>query len=225
MTKTNKKATAKPVAKLAKRAPGNSAATQQKAADNVKALRTAKPTAITICKTTTDGDHIYVQAADRSSFTRPVRGDNDAFRAVAVVGKPFAAALRWHNANPAPKKPIARLARGIGSGDAPQSAAALRSARAEEAKDNAKGTGKGKARTAKAGKAKQPSKGAERTYKPGSKKNEAKPGTFRHYLLSSILAHKDTASAKAAHAKGKHFRDRKLDFNWAASQGYITFTN
>jgi len=39
------------------------------------------------------------------------------------------------------------------------------------------------------------------------------------------MAHKDTDSAKAAHAKSKQYPNHKLDFNWAAQQGYIAFTS
>lgn len=75
--------------------------------------------------------------------------------------------------------------------------------------------------TPKGAKNKAPSAGADFAYKPGKKAVEAKPDSWRLHMLSTIVAHKDTASAKAAHAKGKKFSDKKLDFSWALSQGYI----
>lgn len=65
--------------------------------------------------------------------------------------------------------------------------------------------------------------GEPRKYKAGSKKDESRDGTFRRYMLTTILAHKDTAAANAAHAKSHQFASNKLDFNWSAAQGYIVW--
>lgn len=50
-------------------------------------------------------------------------------------------------------------------------------------------------------------------------------GTFRRYMITTIRAHNDTLSANAEHAKcdNPKFAKNKLDFNWAADNGYITF--
>lgn len=213
-------------------------ATKAKTARNAKAApkaKTAKPakqdiiTSVTISK---EGDYIVVVNDTRSEmFTRHKRGDSKEFRAIAVKGSSFDAAQRWHEKNPVPK-PQAQLARGIDAKDAPQSAKAV-SDQAKGPKAKALGAtgggvskGKnGKDRAVKADKAKQPSKGSNRAYKLAGRKDESKPGTFRTYMLSTIMAHKDTDSAKAAHAKSKQYPTHKLDFNWAAQQGYIAFTN
>jgi hypothetical protein len=63
----------------------------------------------------------------------------------------------------------------------------------------------------------------DRKYAKGATKNEAKPGTWRHHMLTIIQANTSTEAAKAAHAKSGAFSDQNLDFNWSAKQGYITF--
>lgn len=212
---------AKPSAKAAKRAPGNATAIQQKAADNVKRINNGRGKAetIAIVKNTVDGNAIYVEGSKGSSFTRDRRGDSKEFRAVAVKGALYETAAKFNKANP-PPKPQARLANGLDARTAPQSAAAVR----DQAKAAAKaGNGKGKAATPKATKNKAPSRGTDRSYTRGKTAINAKPDSWRYHMLTTITSAKDTASAKASHAKSKKFADRKLDFNWAASQGYITF--
>lgn len=203
MTKTTKATAKKPAAK-------RSAKVQHKGL-------------IAVYNTTTDQNHIYVQADDGRSFTRSRRGDSKEFRAVSQIGMSFDAALKFHNANPAPK-PTARLANGIAAKDAPQSAKAV----ADQAKASPPKAGKAKAAAPKTGKAdknKQPSNGKVRTYKKGDRKNEARADTWRFYMLETIMGAKDTDAAKAAHAKSGKFSDNKLDFKWADQQGYISFTN
>lgn len=64
---------------------------------------------------------------------------------------------------------------------------------------------------------------ADRAYTKGTKKDESKAGTWRKHMLSTILAHKTTAAATAAHKASGQFSGNALDFNWSAKQGYIVF--
>lgn len=174
---------------------------------------------IVVNKMTADGAYVYVENGAGESFTRLRSGDTKEFKKLSAIGQPFAAALKYHRDTPV-TKPKAQLANGITAKDAPQSAKAV----ADQKTKPAKAENKGKARTEKAPKNKAPSRGASRAYKLGARKDESKPDTFRRYMLSTIMAHKDTDSAKAAHAKSKQYPNHKLDFNWAAQQGYIAFT-
>jgi hypothetical protein len=62
-------------------------------------------------------------------------------------------------------------------------------------------------------------------YTPTSKPDYSRPGTFRTYMIATIRAHTDTHSANQAHAlcDTPAFAKNRLDFNWAADNGYITF--
>lgn len=67
--------------------------------------------------------------------------------------------------------------------------------------------------------------GANRAYKvlvPVAKL-EARPDSWRYAMLAAICGAKDTDGAKAAIAKNRAFKDRKLDFSWAAAQKFIQF--
>ena len=69
--------------------------------------------------------------------------------------------------------------------------------------------------------------GANRAYKvlvPVAKL-EARPDSWRYAMLAAICGAKDTDGAKALIAKNRQFKDRKLDFSWAAAQKFIQFTN
>lgn len=160
------------------------------------------------------GAHIVVTDCAGNSLIRPSRGDSKEFRSYAAKGASFSALTKWVNANPIPK-PQARLANGVDVRSAPHSAKAVRDQKAKPAAN------KGKARTAKAAANKQPSRGADRAYTLGKRKDESKPDTFRRYMLTTIMKHSSTASAKAAHAKSNKYPTHKLDFNWASQQGYI----
>jgi len=119
-------------------------------------------------------------------------------------------------------KPAAKLAHGVDSRNSPHSAKAVADNRAAAAKGKPAKAPKAP-KAAKADKAKQPSRGVDRDYTLGATKNTAKEGTWRHHMLTVICKHKDTAAAKAAHAKSGKFSSNKLDFNWANAQGYIKF--
>jgi hypothetical protein len=180
-----------------------------------------KPTgAIIVHKAAESGNAILVQAANGHSFTRPIYGDTAEFRKIAAVGQPYDAARTWNNANP-PVKPHAQLARGVEARQAPQSAKAVADQKTTELKASKSSK---KTSAPKAAKNKAPSAGSNKPYKLGKTKNTAKPDSWRYHMLSTIQSAKDTDSAKAAHAKSKKFSANKLDFNWAAAQGYIIFT-
>jgi len=61
-------------------------------------------------------------------------------------------------------------------------------------------------------------------YSPTGKRNDARFGTFRHYMIATILAHTSISDAMFAHGKcdNPKFTKNKLDFHWAVSNGYIT---
>jgi hypothetical protein len=67
--------------------------------------------------------------------------------------------------------------------------------------------------------------GKFRSYTPTAKPDYSRPGTFRTYMISTIRAHTNTRAANEAHALCTEpaFAKNKLDFNWAADNGYITF--
>lgn len=207
------------VSKADRKAPGNAKAREQRAADNAKKLndQRGKAETIAVVKNTADGEHIYVEGSKGSSFTRSKRGDNKEFRTFAAKGALYEPAARYNRENPAPK-PTARLARGIGSGDAPHSAKAV----ADQPKADAKGKS-AKPAAPKAAKNKQPARGADRDYAKGKTAITAKPDSWRHHMLTVIQKHTNTAKAKAAHEKSGKFSGNKLDFNWAAAQGYIAW--
>lgn len=73
------------------------------------------------------------------------------------------------------------------------------------------------------------SMGVNRKYKLGSKPNEAREGTYRHYMLSVIMAHTSRHDAIVAYAKRPWPDNRPLDahhcFGWAVKQGYIVWVD
>ncbi len=189
-----------------------------------KASKAAKPAVNNDAITTVVGakgtSDVIVSTANSSLIVRKWQ-DNAKFRNMAARGKSMAA-LKAYVATIA--KPVAKLANGIAAKDAPHSAKAVSDQKAAPAAKPAKSAGKAKDRTAKASKAKQPSRGVDRAYSVGKKEDTSKAGTWRNYMLTTIRAHKNTADAKAAHAKSKSFSSNKLDFNWANSQGYIVYS-
>lgn len=219
--KQSKAVTAKAAAraKAAKRAPGNAKALQQKAADNVKRLNDAKgkPETVRSAVAARTGNGLVVTTSRERSIV--VTRIDSTVNKLAQMGKLVEPLETYLKSQP---KPQARLARGVEGKMTENSRKAVadqkQPAKAKSAEN------KGKARTEKAAKAKQPARGGNRTYKLAGRKDESKPGTFRTYMLSTIMAHKDTDSAKAAHAKSRQYPNHKLDFNWAAQQGYIAFT-
>lgn len=194
------------------KAPANAEATK---IATLKTRRVAKQNADTIivAKGLATGNGTYVESAGGKNVIILPWQDKGVTRKLAVVGGSLAA-LNEHLATLT--KPQAKLAHGVDSHNSPQSAKAV----ADQNKNAKKAT---KSAAPKAEKNKQPSRGAERTYTLGATKNTAKPDTWRHYMLTTIMGAKSTEAAKAAHAKSKKFSDNKLDFNWANAQGYIKF--
>lgn len=170
---------------------------------------------ISSVKNDTSGRFVCVTAPGNETLTYPRETEPKALKALAVVGGSYKAVARFLKENP-PAKPQAKLARGVDSHNAPHSAKAI-------ADQKAPATAKGKQRAVKADKAKAPSRGGNRAYTKGPTANTAREGTFRHYFIETLLAHKDEDSAKAAHAKSKQYADTKFNFNWAAAQGYIVW--
>lgn len=141
-----------------------------------------------------------------------------------------------------------RLATGLTSRTAPHSA---RAAADSQKRLKAELKGEQPAKAAKPAKAKAPTKakaastaakarteakkavrkdlkvGANRAYKVlvPVKDLTARPDSWRYAMLAAICGAKDTDGAKALIAKNREFKDRKLDFSWAAAQKYIQFTN
>lgn len=208
-------------AKAAKRAPGDETALRAKANDNLKAVRAAKanPDGIATVIISRDQHYVVVSSNGGENLARPVAGDSKAFRERAVVGRSFIKLQEWDAANPAPK-PRAKLARGIESRQAPHSAKAVADQGPEGRAKPAKGV-----KAPKAEKNKAPSKGVDRQYKVNAKaENKARPDSWRYHMTQMITGSTDTASAKAKHVKSGKFSANKLDFNWAANNGFITFT-
>lgn len=169
---------------------------------------------------TSDGGFIHIENGAGESFQRPRAGDSAAFRAISKIGMDYAAARAWHIANPV-TKPQARLANGITGRDAPHSSAALQAQAKERAAS--KSTKAEKKAAPKAAKNKAPARGADRDYTRGKTEIKANKDSWRYHMLTMITKHTNTAKAKAAHEKSGKFSSNKLDFNWAAAQGYITF--
>lgn len=67
--------------------------------------------------------------------------------------------------------------------------------------------------------------GRNRAYAPTTKPDTSRLGTFRHYMIALMRRHSNTRAAELEHAEcdNPKFSKNKLDFNWAADNGYITF--
>jgi len=213
---TNAKSAAK--AKAAKRAPDNAKALQQKAADNVKRLNDAKgkvkPDTIISNVHSADGSYIVVTNAAGDAFTYPRNQDRADLRKAGAKGSSYSAFLKHLKEHPL-VKPQAKLAKGVEGKMTENSRKAV-----EDQKVAPKAA---KSAAPKAGKNKQPARGADRGYTKGSTAITANPDSWRHHMLTVICKHTNTAKAKAAHEKSGKFSGNKLDFNWAAAQGYINW--
>jgi hypothetical protein len=214
--KTNAKSAAKaPISKAAKKAPGNAKALQDKAADNVKKINSRKGR-IEAIKTATmanngHGPLLVVTTRDRSIV---VARQDAQTNALVKVGQPVAPLEDYLKTQP---KPQAKLARGVEGKMTENSRKAV-----QDQKTPASQPAKAAA-PAKSAKNKQPSRGADRDYTKGKTAIAAKPDSWRHHMLTVITKHGNTAKAKAAHEKSGKFAGNKLDFNWAAAQGYINW--
>jgi hypothetical protein len=198
-------------AKAARKAPGNAKALEAKAADNLAKVQARKGRAeciMSAVQAQTGNGLVVTTSRDRSIVI--VRVDREVNR-LAKIGEPVAPLEAYLKNQP---KPIAKLAQGVEGKMTENSRKAVADQKAAAAP---------KAAAPKAGKNKQPSAGTNRAYTLGKRKIEAKPDSWRGYMLATIVAAKDTDSAKAKHAKSGKFSDKKLDLNWAAAQDYIRF--
>lgn len=60
-------------------------------------------------------------------------------------------------------------------------------------------------------------------YKVLAKENPAREGSWTYAMLEHILGASDTDGAKASLAKDRTYKEKRLDFGWAAKKGYIKF--
>jgi hypothetical protein len=69
-------------------------------------------------------------------------------------------------------------------------------------------------------------RGRNQPYRSTTKVDISRLGTFRRYMLSVIRRHNNTWDAMAEHEKcdNERWAKNKLDFAWAAAEGYIDFS-
>jgi hypothetical protein len=67
-------------------------------------------------------------------------------------------------------------------------------------------------------------RGKNQRYAATGKVDISRLGTYRHYMLRVIREHDNTWAAEAAHAQcdNPKFAKNRLDFGWAAAEGFIT---
>ena len=193
-------------------------ATAKKTARNATASK-VNPDTIVSNINDRSGAHIVVTSAGGATISYPRYGDDGQRRKLSAKGGNIKALQADLAARP-PVKPQARLATGVDRHNSPHSAKAI--ADQKRAEKPAKG-GAAKAAAPKAGKNKAPARGADRDYSKGSTPIKAAAGSWRHHMLITITKYSNTAKAKAAHEKSNKFSGNKLDFNWAAAQGYINW--
>lgn len=225
MTKVATKTTA---TKAAPKGPKQGSARANQTAGYAKGELTKAPKAkvnpdtITSVKGTSDGTgYTAISAGNKTEMVKDVRMTGQ-LRKLAVVGASFKAVQEYLKAN----KPEAKLAKGLDGKNAPQSAMAAAASRAGAKATDVPATKATAPKTT--GKASATSKlsrkgGAVRTYKATKKEDVSRDGTFRKYMISTIRAHTDTDSAKAAHAKSGQYAKDKLNFNWAEQNGFIAW--
>lgn len=65
--------------------------------------------------------------------------------------------------------------------------------------------------------------GRNKAYMPTSKVDVSRLGTFRHYMIATIRKHHSTRAAELEHqgCTDPKFAKNRLDFNWAADNGFI----
>lgn len=68
-------------------------------------------------------------------------------------------------------------------------------------------------------------RGRNQSYRATGKPDISRLGTFRHYMLQVICRHESTWAAESEHAlcDNPKFAKNRLDFSWAAAEGYIEF--
>lgn len=65
-------------------------------------------------------------------------------------------------------------------------------------------------------------RGAFFNYEPGTARHYGRSGTWRDFMISTVLAHTNTRDALRAHADSGKFQDKSIDFSWLIKSGYIT---
>lgn len=61
-------------------------------------------------------------------------------------------------------------------------------------------------------------------YAATGKPDTSRYGTFRNYMLTTIiLAHDEVSAARAAHIRSGQHADQTINFAWAEKEGYIRF--
>lgn len=191
-----------------------------KAAGKPDAIKAVKPV-------TSGGDYVVIESNGGKSEAIHRGRITGELAKLAVVGGSLKAVQDWLKTH----KPEAKLATGLTSRIAPQSAMAAAESRKPATKAAPAPAVKAAPATVKAAPkaaAKLPRKAAsrgDRAYKSTDKPDTSKAGSFRTYMISTIRAHKSTEAAKAAHAKSGQFAHERLNFNWAAQHGYIAFTD
>lgn len=174
-----------------------------------KAAPLATPESVSSAVNARTGNGLVVTTSNNRTIVI-TRVDGEVNR-LTKLGAPVAALESYLAAQP---KPQAKLARGVEGKMTENSRKAVADQRRAP---------KVPAPAPKAGKNKAPARGAERSYTVGKTEVTAKPESWRHHMLTTIRKYGDTAKAKAAHEKSGKFSANKLDFNWAAAQGYINW--
>lgn len=188
-----------------------------KAAPKPAPKKAVNPDLITSAAFARSGPDVLVVTAGKETVTIERNRLTKQLNSLATVGASLAAVrdyLAKHG------KATAGLAKGVNTANAPHSVAAMASATRGAAKPaTAKASGAAKAQRTVSAKDFAYSRAATADAKLAT----VRPDTFREYMVTTILAHKDTASAKAAHAKSGKYSNERLNFNWARANGYITY--
>lgn len=69
-------------------------------------------------------------------------------------------------------------------------------------------------------------RGRIQNYEVTGKRNDARWGTWRHYMINMVLKHTSTLSAEIDHetnCDNPKFAKNRLDFGWCAANGFINF--
>lgn len=220
MTKT---ATAKPATR--KPAAAKAAAPAKTATRKPAKLTAAQADLIVTSKATANSVGHYVASAGGDSLTFPSAMWKGAMRTAAAVGQSFSALQALYAKTK--DAPVTKLANGVTGRDAPHASKSVADAKASAPKAEKPAA---KAKPAKAAAPAKPAKGADRPYKALVKLADMpamREGSWRLFMVETILAHKSTAAAQAACDKSNTFRGKKLDFSWSARSngGFIAFTD
>lgn len=198
--------------KVSSKARGPKAGSSQRnqSAKGVKAPKVVAPETIASAVAAKTGNGFVVTTSTGRSLV--ITRVDAKVNKLAKVGMPMHDLEEYLKSQP---KPEARLAKGVDSHNSPQSAKAVA--------DQHKNAKPAATKAPKAEKNKAPARGADRDYTRGKTEIKANPESWRHHMITIICKNTNTAKAKAAHAKSGKFSNNKLDFNWAAANGYINW--